>query len=334
MRKKILMLFPQGIGDMFYTIDQFLMNLGSFNEKYDFVFIVQYKQNYDLLLNFIKSENIKVYYTSKKFFGNFDLIKKLFLKKFDYLVIDPNLNLFKALTFSIFINANIKIFKYFMFCQFFFNKVIDIKDFSRHRIMFELSRIFNNKNTEYEYNKFNLIKNFAKNSKKNNIIGIAPGSGTLEKHKRWPKENFLKLLIDLKDKNNIDKIYIFASRDEDHIVDYLIKHLNNFEICVFNKDIVESLFALNECKFLIANDNGMVHAAHCLDIDHITIIGPSYPNQFVNKKLNNFISLNLPCSPCYSRKRLGCGNEICLKKLSSKTVIEKIDEINKKKNFF
>ena len=334
MRKKILMLFPQGIGDMFYTIDQFLMNLGSFNEKYDFVFIVQYKQNYDLLLNFIKSENIKVYYTSKKFFGNFDLIKKLFLKKFDYLVIDPNLNLFKALTFSIFINANIKIFKYFMFCQFFFNKVIDIKDFSRHRIMFELSRIFNNKNTEYEYNKFNLIKNFAKNSKKNNIIGIAPGSGTLEKHKRWPKENFLKLLIDLKDKNNIDKIYIFASRDEDHIVDYLIKHLNNFEICVFNKDIVESLFALNECKFLIANDNGMVHAAHCLDIDHITIIGPSYPNQFVNKKLNNFISLNLPCSPCYSRKRLGCGNEICLKKLSSKTVIEKFDEINRKKNFF
>ena len=61
MRKKILMLFPQGIGDMLYTIDQFLMNLESFNEKYDFVFIVQYKQNHDLLINFIKSDNIKVY---------------------------------------------------------------------------------------------------------------------------------------------------------------------------------------------------------------------------------------------------------------------------------
>ncbi len=334
MRKKILMLFPQGIGDMFYTIDQFLMNLESFNEKYDFVFVVQYKQNRDLLVNFIKSENIKVYYTSKKFFGNLNLLKELFLKKFDYLIIDPNLNLFKALTFSIFINSNIKIFKYFIFCQFFFNKVIKIKDFSRHRIMFELSKMFNNKSTEYKYNKFNLTKYFDKNYEKNNIIGVAPGSGTLEKHKRWPKEKFLELLIDLKDKSNIDKIYIFASRDEDHIVKYLIKHMNNFKICVFNKDIVDSLHALNKCKFLIANDNGMVHAAHCLGIDHITIIGPSYPNQFVNKKLNNFVTLNLPCSPCYSRNRLGCGNEICLKKLSSKTVKEKFDEINKKNNFF
>ena len=156
----------------------------------------------------------------------------------------------------------------------------------------------------------------------------------MEKHKRWPKEKFLELLIDLKGEYNIDKIYIFASRDEDYIIEYLIKHRNNFEICVFNKNIVDSLHALTHCKFLIANDNGMVHAAHCLGIDHITIIGPSFPNQFVNKKLNNFISLNLPCSPCYSKQRFGCGDEICLKKLSSKIVKEKFDEINKKNNFF
>ena len=335
MKKKILMLFPQGIGDMIYTIDQFLLNVKSLNEEYDFVFIIQYKQNYDLLANFIKTENIKVYYTSKKFLDNLILIKELFFKKFDYLVIDPNLNLFKALSFSLLINAKLKIFKYFVFCQFFFNKVINIKNLSRHKMMFELSKIFDEKNElEYKYNQFNLKKYFIKKNEKKKIIGIAPGSGTLEKHKRWPIEKFLNLINIIGKKNSLDEIYIFASPDEDHLVKYLTKNIKNLKISIFNNKIIDSIKALNSCKVLIANDNGMVHAAHCLGINHITIIGPSFPNQFVDKKLNNFVSLNLPCSPCYSRQRLGCGNEICLKQLDSQAVINKFDEINKQNNFF
>ena len=42
---------------------------------------------------------------------------------------------------------------------------------------------------------------------------------------------------------------------------------------------------------------------------------------FQNVKL---ISRNIECSPCYKKMRFGCGNPICLTKLSVEKVIKNI----------
>lgn len=337
MKKKILLLFPQGIGDMMYVVDQLLLNIKFFEKKYEFTFIIQYKQNYDLLKEFFKNNKFKVYYSPKKIFEYLYLLKKLCFKRYDFLLIDPNINTIKASIFSIFINSKIKIFKKFTLYQLFFNKVIDIQNQNRHKQMFELSKMLSsidNDYLKYEYKKFNLNNYFNVTKEKKNIIGVAPGSGSLEKHKRWPKEYFVKLLNLIISENRVDNIFLFGSEDENNLLKYLESNIRFSKISIFNKNIIISLKNLKRCKLLIANDNGMVHAAQCLKIDHVTITGPSYPDQFVDKRLNNFINLNLPCSPCYKKKRFGCGNEICLKLLSPEKVKNKIYEIKKQKNIF
>ncbi len=334
MKKKVLLLFPQGIGDMIYTIDQFILNLNFSKNEYDFTFLVQYKQNSDLLKYFIKDENLKIFYTPKKKIEYFKLLKLLIFKKYDYLIIDPNVNKFKACFFAALINSKIKIFTYFFFHQLFFNYVLKENNYSRHQKMYQLSQILNpSSSLRYNFKKFNLHNRFSKNQKET-ILGIAPGSGTLEKHKRWPIEHFVNLANKIISENKIDCIYIFGSVDENDLLTYLSDKIYLDKIRLFNKSIINSLEALINCDFLIANDNGMTHAAHCLKIKHITIIGPTEPNQFVDKSQNNFVSLNLPCSPCYDRQRLGCGNEKCLKELNTNLVFEKINEIKKKNNIF
>jgi ADP-heptose:LPS heptosyltransferase len=337
MKKKILLLFPQGIGDMIYTVDQFLFNIKSLSTNYELTFIIQYKQNFDLLAGLIKNTKFKAYYTPRKSIEYLYLFRNVFFTKYDYLLIDPNVNIIKASIFSIFINSKTKIFKNFKFHQFFFNKVLNLKKLSRHQQMFELSKIFNNSNKinrKYNYKKFNLSKFFKDDNTYQNIIGVAPGSGDLEKHKRWPKEYFVDLINQIISENKINKIFIFGSHEENNLLDYLKKNCKSSKVYIYNKDIILSLQKLKQCKFLIANDNGMIHAAQCLEINHIAIIGPTNPIQFVHKSLNNFIKLNLSCSPCYDKKRFGCGDEICLKNLNPTKVKNKIYEIEKQNNIF
>ena len=87
MTKKTLMVFPQGIGDFLYPLDQILLRLEQSNERFHFDFIIQYKQNEELIKSFVKNNTSKIYYTSNSILENLKLMFSLIFNKYDYLII-------------------------------------------------------------------------------------------------------------------------------------------------------------------------------------------------------------------------------------------------------
>ena len=331
MTKKTLMVFPQGIGDFLYPLDQILLRLEQSNERFHFDFIIQYKQNEELIKSFVKNNTSKIYYTSKSILRNLKLIFSLIFKKYDYLIIDPNLNFSKSLFFSILIYSKYKIYKKSKLGSIFFSHQIGDKYLhltkDRHKQMFEIANILENKVSVYNNEKFNLpnfIKKNTNKDKKEKIIGIIPGSGDLEKIKRWPKDYFIEFLKLPEITNIFQKVYLFGSQSERELLNYIKENINQYyEVEIFNNDFVVSLNNLNKCSFFLSNDNGLLHFVRSLEIDHISIHGPTFsPKLYLNLKDKNILRTGIECSPCiYRLGRKGCGDEKCLKQLYPKDVL-------------
>ena len=193
--------------------------------------------------------------------------------------------------------------------------------------MYKIANILENKVGIYKNEKFNL-PNFIKmgdyRNKKEKIIGIIPGSGDLEKIKRWPENYFIEFLKLQEINENFQKVYLFGSPSEVKLLRHIKENINqNYEVLIFNNDFIGSLNNLKKCSFFLSNDNGLLHFVRSLEIDHISIHGPTFfPKLYLNLKDKNILRTGIECSPCiYRLGRKGCGDEKCLKQIYPKDVL-------------
>jgi ADP-heptose:LPS heptosyltransferase len=328
MKKKILLLSPQGIGDFFYPLDLIIIAAEDEKIKYKFTIIAQYKEQYELVKFFCKKNEFEFYYSESlkiNSFKNLIVICKIFFQNYDYLIIDPKINLLKQFLFSFFIRSKIKITKLHKQIRY---KLANLNiKYTNHYLFFIYSQILFNRQDKYIDNKFN-IKKFFKN-KSLNILGIAPGSGHKERHKRWPKEYFVDLAKLIISKYKFKRIYIIGHASELPIMNYIKNSLKNYNAKIVCENIIDSIKLIKQTKMIISNDNGISHISRFLNIKTYIIAGPTLPNNYLNPKITRILRSKIKCSPCYQLKRYGCGNEICLKNLYPKEIFNKIEEFKK-----
>tara|TARA_B100000989_G_scaffold69104_1_gene48234 strand:- start:7125 stop:8114 length:990 start_codon:yes stop_codon:yes gene_type:complete len=310
--------FPQGIGDFLHVLDRFL--LGHLEKDYNDkdIFILQYDQQ-KIILNFLIKKKTNVFLTTdikKKPLILFKLIFKIIKKKFKLLIIEPNISKKKSLFLSLItryqqrytsLDKDLKFTK--------LNKV------TNYDIIYNHIHLSKNKRSLSDY----FVK--SKNSNQKFNIGISAGSGELEKHKRWPKIYFSDLINILLKYDNNAHIHLYGSDREYKLnkdiydkVDNKYKH----QVLIFKDfDIIKSLNSIKNLDLFIANDNGLSHAAHLMNVRTIAIYGPTDEKDHGTFENRHIVKKNIECAPCYHKMRFGCGNELCLKTLSPEFVFNK-----------
>jgi heptosyltransferase-2 len=151
-------------------------------------------------------------------------------------------------------------------------------------------------------------------------IAIGPGSKELDKHKRWPKENFSLLINKFLDNNKNYNIILLGNNHEKNLCADIANNIKDKQK-IWNLagqvSITELITILGFVDLTITNCNGISHLA-CVASNHIIgLYGPT------NYKITGPISdkfipvtADLECSPCFSRDyETGCGNPICMERI-------------------
>lgn len=177
--------------------------------------------------------------------------------------------------------------------------------------------------TDEEKNKANeILKNMG--SLNDLIIGICPGA-TYGEAKRWQKEKWIKVTLELTEKYNA-KILIFGSLNENLLLSEINNNLKNRGIIFPGNLNLRMLIALiDKCKIFISNDTGPMHIAASLKVPVVAIFGSSSPAWTGPLGDNNRILYrSIPCSPCFKRS---CNKENPYECLNLITSLDVLDEV-------
>lgn len=156
-------------------------------------------------------------------------------------------------------------------------------------------------------------------------ICIAPGSGIIEEHKRWPKFKFGLLARKIAKKNL--KVIILGGPGEEDLGHYIqdISRNKNVINLVGKTSLQDTLDILSHAKALIANCNGISHLGSLIyGLEIIGIYGPTDPllTGPYTKNLK-IISRKLSCSPCYAKNFItGCGKPVCIREIDVNEVMK------------
>ena len=169
------------------------------------------------------------------------------------------------------------------------------------------------------------------------IIAIAPGGGESwgkdARLKRWPAQNFAVLLQKiLPEQVNAGTILVFGSKNERHLGDEVSKHVCRtvFNLCG-EIPIRVTASLMKRSIFLLANDSGLAHLAHALDVPVISIFGPVDPKVYgPHPKHERAVAITNEgpeCRPCYQRFRYQgmCVGVECLNQLTPENVYQQIE---------
>jgi lipopolysaccharide heptosyltransferase I len=138
--------------------------------------------------------------------------------------------------------------------------------------------------------------------------------GTNWQTKRWPIEHFAALVEPLEKQFNL-KCFVGGAPNEVSLASQIRGATN-----LAGKTNLRQLTALIErAALVISNDSGPMHLAAALNKPLISLFGPTNPTRTgPYKKENSVVRLDIPCSPCYSRK---CSHQSCLKWLTTDSVL-------------
>ena len=187
--------------------------------------------------------------------------------------------------------------------NFLVNKTV-IQDYNKHFIdnnlnllnLLNITKFTKEKSYNLYLSHYKLdVERFILNSKidKKILIGIHLGSGNTKNLalRRWPLDNYIKLINNLILKYKPIHILLFGGPDEYNDQDYLLSKCNNlYNIsCVRNNDILYSAAIINKCNLFISVDTVFMHLAAVAKVPlQIVIKTPTF-NKTVEPYANDFI---------------------------------------------
>jgi lipopolysaccharide heptosyltransferase II len=138
--------------------------------------------------------------------------------------------------------------------------------------------------------------------------------GTNWETKRWPVEHFAALAGQLKSRFGLATVAA-GSTEEFGLCKQVGAHLN-----LAGRTSLKQLIALlRHAAIVIANDSGPMHIASALSRPLVTLFGPTNPVRTgPYGRDDSVIRLEIPCSPCYSRR---CSHQSCLRLLEVESVL-------------
>ncbi|OQX80615.1 MAG: lipopolysaccharide heptosyltransferase II [Candidatus Omnitrophica bacterium 4484_70.1] len=169
--------------------------------------------------------------------------------------------------------------------------------------------------------------------KKKPIIGVCPGSGDswqeLAYFKRWPKENFVRLVDILKEEFNTEVI-IFGSPSEIPLGNFLVSQTRFKPINLCGKITLEEFQSLlSLCEVVITNDGGPFHISQALGKNIIAFFGPVDDNvygPYSSERNCIVLKKEFKCRPCYQAfKFKGCSyDKRCLREITVEEVVRAV----------
>lgn len=163
--------------------------------------------------------------------------------------------------------------------------------------------------------------------------GVFPGGGnnpgTVMPAKRWPLENFNKLVKLLEAKGMA--VYVFGAAFDRKEIEAASAGTNAVKI---ESGLKEFAYYAGGMDLFVACDTGPLHIAAALGVKTIGLYGPSSPAIFGARGKNSVnIWEKTGCGPCYQpetvfeRKFLECTSNKCMQNISVDRVLAEADKI-------
>lgn len=161
------------------------------------------------------------------------------------------------------------------------------------------------------------------------FIAIAPGS--IQPHKKWPKEKYLELIKKLINNFDIYIIVIGTSNDRE-VGEYIYENIdeiykNRIILIAGEISIQQSAALLKKCSLIVGNDGGSMHLGAAVGIPVVSIIPGIEPVGSVDPWGNERFSVRhtgLDCSPCYSFTHCPEGHKKCMRDIPVQNVLQSL----------
>ncbi|MDD5457194.1 MAG: glycosyltransferase family 9 protein [Candidatus Margulisbacteria bacterium] len=235
-----------------------------------------------------KDLNYKFYYTTtSKLYLNLPLISVLRKEKYNVAIcLYPHKGIASAL-FMFLIGAGQRIqhayrFKFFNNINWFLTSKVEYRYehnlFNNERLL-EITR-------QLSYNCLGIEKHGKKSNEiKEKVIGIHAGCGQNQYWRRWPVENWARL-INLILENTGYSITMFWGPDELDLFYKYFRQKDNRITHIINSSLTETINLIANCDFFISNDSGLAHIASLFEIKQVTIFGPA--DEHISGPINKY----------------------------------------------
>ena len=157
-------------------------------------------------------------------------------------------------------------------------------------------------------------------------IAIQPGARW--DTKRWPVENYTKLVSLLAKKYPDARFAVFGSAGERQFGEIISVAAPDRIVNLCGRtSLLEMVEWLRLCELMITNDTGPMHVAAALGVPLIALFGPTDPQSTgPYGQLENVIRTGLPCSPCFNSTCLWSNPLECLVAISAERVFEFVEK--------
>ncbi len=149
--------------------------------------------------------------------------------------------------------------------------------------------------------------------------------------KRWAPERFREVIRNLVETTN-HQILVFGGKEDGFCVEICAGFPENRVVNLQGKlSLTESCAAVSLCRYVIANDTGLMHAADSLGIPTILILGPTSAELgcLPHNELSQVLEHDLWCRPCSKNGQAPCirGRRHCLELTQPKDVLSAVDKV-------
>lgn len=325
---KILIIATHGIGDIVMLIP-FLEKLRQLFPNSNITIMLKSITEKEIIEDleliddyiFFKKENFS------NIWGKIKFIKILFNKKYDLCISTTGINKISGMILAYISKIKYRIGEANNCMTTLYNFPIIIKK-EKHKIVrnlyllkpFEVKPVL----SVPDLSKLNLSEKKLDIKSNEVIIGFHPGSGEIEKHKRWPIKYYIDLFkIIRKDYPNA-KLFLFGGSKENILTKKIIKGImksNNIYDFAGKLTIKETAEMIKKCSIIVGGDSGLIHLAAALNIRIVSIFGPTNPK--ITRPIGYKVTIlkeDIPCMPCYPKLLTGCKNNKCMKIITPNAV--------------
>jgi ADP-heptose:LPS heptosyltransferase len=165
------------------------------------------------------------------------------------------------------------------------------------------------------------------------LIVLNPNASDMLPLRKWDSKNFKSVMLKLRKEFPLAVIVFTGVQEEKNKIDHLIKESKGpLIINSAGKTTLMELMALYQLSDLVlTNDSGPAHFASMFDTQVVVLFGPETPELFAPKGSQiHVIYKKLACSPCvnvFNHRFSPCKDNVCMQKITSNEVFDKIKEV-------
>jgi ADP-heptose:LPS heptosyltransferase len=165
-------------------------------------------------------------------------------------------------------------------------------------------------------------------------IVLAPGSGIIESHKRWPAERYAELIGLVRSRDASARFVLLGAPNERSLLETIASAAPNHGDAIqilAGVSLRESLSLLGRARAVVGGCSGSLHIAALVDTPIVGVYGPTNPGWTGPAGSTvRIVRADFECSPCYAMDFIrGCGDPQCMSSISATVVANALDDIER-----